>query len=81
MILFPICQRLLIFIRYDCDDSEEWINLPKQPVIVARQIVWAKMRSHPWWPAQASMCVYNCTQRCEAVDIHSYVRTFVDVGG
>lgn len=30
----------------------EWMNLPKEPAIVARQVVWVKMRSHPWWPAQ-----------------------------
>ncbi|CAN0455868.1 unnamed protein product, partial [Scytosiphon promiscuus] len=24
----------------------------KEPAIVARQVVWVKMRSHPWWPAQ-----------------------------
>lgn len=28
------------------------MNLPKEPAIVARQVVWVKMRSHPWWPAQ-----------------------------
>lgn len=35
----------------------EWMNLPKEPAIVARQVVWVKMRSHPWWPAQVHTCV------------------------
>ena len=34
----------------------EWMNLPKEPAIVARQVVWVKMRSHPWWPAQVCAC-------------------------
>lgn len=38
--------------RYDEDGSVEWMDLPKEPAIVARQVVWVKMRSHPWWPAQ-----------------------------
>lgn len=33
----------------------EWMNLPKEPAIVARQVVWVKMRSHPWWPAQVNV--------------------------
>lgn len=38
--------------RYDEDGSVEWMNLMKEVAIVARQVVWVKMRSHPWWPAQ-----------------------------
>lgn len=37
----------------------EWMNLPKEPAIVARQVVWVKMRSHPWWPAQVCLSGYR----------------------
>ncbi|CAM9635927.1 unnamed protein product, partial [Ectocarpus sp. 8 AP-2014] len=52
IVRFKSTQRLPYLVRYDEDGSVEWLNLPEQPAIVARQVVWVKMRSHPWWPAQ-----------------------------
>ncbi|CAN0207082.1 unnamed protein product, partial [Discosporangium mesarthrocarpum] len=39
-------------IRYDEDGSTAWYKMENEPAIVARDLIWAKMRSHPWWPAQ-----------------------------
>ncbi|CAN0345729.1 unnamed protein product, partial [Pylaiella littoralis] len=66
-------------VRYDEDGSVEWMNLPKEVAIVARQLVWVKMRSHPWWPAQ----VYQPTGKkamdegmIEVKERHAYVVFF-----
>ncbi|CAM9654448.1 unnamed protein product, partial [Scytosiphon promiscuus] len=52
IVRFKTTQPKPYLVRYDEDGSVEWMNLPKEPAIVARQVVWVKMRSHPWWPAQ-----------------------------
>lgn len=58
LLCLGVCMASCVKYRYDEDGSVEWMNLPKEPAIVARQVVWVKMRSHPWWPAQVCVCAF-----------------------